>query len=256
MTVVSPENKQETENKQDKIDATLPQQKPEVNLQQQPTEQKKDEPAEDPNWRAFREARKKDRADREAAERRAAEKEAEALALRAAMEAAFAKGNSPYPTQNQNVEYEETEDQKIEKKVNTILAQREAAAEKTRLERERQEYPQRLVQSYPDFNNVITDENLAYMDYHHPEISRPLNRLQDSFDKWSDIYHVIKKFVPNNSTAKKEAARADMNQNRPKSASTTSITQPGEGINRSSMHEIEQRRSLRYAEMQRIMKGV
>ena len=59
------------------VEASLPQEKPDVNIQQtqgdssqqQKVENKPSE--EDPNWRAFREARKKDRQDKEAAEKRA-----------------------------------------------------------------------------------------------------------------------------------------------------------------------------------------
>jgi len=65
----------------------------------QANQQTESEGVEDHNWKAFREARKKDRAEREAAEKRAAEKEEEAAALKAAMEAAFSR-TSPAPQQN------------------------------------------------------------------------------------------------------------------------------------------------------------
>lgn len=213
----------------------------------------------DPNWRAFREARKKDRAEREAAERRAAEKEQEIAALKAAMEAAFSK-NSPTPQAYQQYyginqeQVEESEEQRIDKIVETKLAQREAAAERERLEREQREYPNRLLQTYPDFNHVISQENRDYLDYHYPEISRPLSRLPDNYDKWSDIYHAIKKFVPNNTNAKKEAARADINAIKPRSISMQGLTQsqpaPGSHI------LTEERKAANWARMQQTRKGV
>lgn len=217
------------------------------------------ETQEDPNWRAFREARKKDRAAREEAERRASEKEAEVAALKAAMEVAFSKA-APTPQAYQQYygmseETEETEDQRIERKVLAAIAQKEAAAEKARIEREQQEYPARLQQMYPDFNQVISQENLDYLDYHYPEVSRPLQRFQDGFDKWSDIYRAVKKLVPNHSNAKKDAARAEANQMKPKSISSTGVTNPGESI-RPSWQDLEKRRADRWAEMQKIQKSI
>ena len=155
MTPGSTENNATAALPQEKVDTIPAQEKVDVTSVQQ--EVKSDE-KEDPNWRAFREARKKDRAEKEAAERRAAEKEAEAAALKAAMEAAFAK-SAPTPQAYQqyygvNQEPEESEDERIEKKVQAALAIREAAAEKARREREQQELPQRLLHAYPDYHQI------------------------------------------------------------------------------------------------------
>lgn len=211
----------------------------------------------DPNWKAFREARKKDRAEKEAAERKAAEKDAENAALKAAMEAAFSK-SSPSPQAYQQYygmqQSEESEDERIEKKVQAVIAIREAAAEKERLIREQREYPNRLIKNYPDFNQVIAEENLDYLDYHYPEISRPLQRLNNDYDKWEDIYKAVKKFVPNNKNHKKEAERADSNFNKPKSISSPGITQPGQGS--SSNILTEQRRAANWERMQKTLKGL
>ena len=196
-----------------------------TNLKQNEASTKEDAP-EDPNWKAFREGRKKDREERKAAEEKAAQKEEEVKALKAAMEAAFSKQTPQVP--DRNTYEEETEDQRIEKKVQAAIAVREAQAERARLEREHQEYPQRLMQQYPDFHNVIAQENLDYLDYHYPEVSRPLTRLNDGFDKWSDIYKAIKKFVPNHDNMKKDAAKAAANLSKPKSMSMASMTQTGQ----------------------------
>lgn len=249
------ENKPEAQNTQEKVDV-----KPaETNAEQiQPISQeesKQSESVEDPNWRAFREARKRDRAEREAAERRAAEKEAEATALKAAMEAAFAR-TGPIPNQNYygQEQGEESDEDRIKRLVAQEIAAREAAQARVQAQRELQEYPNRLVQAYPDFNHVIAQENLDYLDYHYPEVSRPLQRLQDGFDKWSDIYHAVKKFVPNHGTAKKEASRADINQAKPKSISSPKITEPGQPAY--NPREVEERRAANWERMQRVMKGV
>src|SRR5271155_291964 len=99
MTVNTTDNKAILPSIQEKVEINLNQDKQlqEVSSQQQPSNLENEG---DPNWRAFREARKKDRADRESAERRAAEKEHEIAALKAAMESAFSKG-SPSPHSSQ-----------------------------------------------------------------------------------------------------------------------------------------------------------
>jgi hypothetical protein len=151
-------------------------------------------------------------------------------------------------------QYEETEDERIEKKVQAAIAQREAQYEQQRQQRELQEYPQKLVQNFPDFNQTVSQENLDYLDFHYPEVSRPLQRLGDGFDKWADIYRAVKKFVPNSNTAKKEAAKAEANYNKPKSISSIGVTQPGEA--QTSARLTEERRAENWARMQRTLKGV
>lgn len=210
--------------------------------------------AEDPNWKAFREARKADRAQREAAEAKAREKEAEVAALKAAMEAAFAKQTTMAQQSYHDEQREETEDERIEKKVQAAIAQKEAQYEQQRKQKELQEYPQRLVKDFHDFNGTISQENLDYLDFHYPEVARPLQRLQDGYDKWADIYRAVKKFVPNSTTAKKEAAKAEANFNKPKSMSTIGVTQPGEA--QTSARLTEERRAENWARMQRTLKGV
>lgn len=241
-----------------KTEVALPQEKAET-----PEEIKKKEPQntvdtetqEDPNWRAFREARKKDRAEREAAEKRATEKEREALALKAAMESLLNKNNQPAQASYSSYgEQEETEDERIEKKVQAAIAAREADAERKRHEKEQIEYPQRLAKDYADFHQTISPENLDYLDFHYPEVSQVLNRLPDSYDKWASVYKNVKKFVPNSANARKDAIRAESNFNKPKSMSTTNITHTGEtaGNNRIT----EERKAENWARMQARLKSV
>lgn len=223
------------------------------------TEVKSTEKAEDPDWRAFREARKKDRAAREAAEQQAREKAEEVAALKAAMEAAFSsKAPSTQAYQQyygMNQEPEETEEQRIERKVNELLTKKEQDYAKQQAEREQKEFPLRLKREFPDFTQICSQENLDYLDYHYPEVSRPLQRLQDGYDKWSDIYRAVKKFIPNAATAKQESIKADINANKPKSMSTNTASPTGER-NTSSYQDIEARRAARWEEMKRLMKGV
>lgn len=243
---------------QPNVEATISQKKFE-NPTEKKVEEKEADASEDPNWRAFREARKRDRSEKEAAEKRASEKEAEIAALKAAMEVAFSK-SAPSPQAYQqyygmNEQPEETEEQRIERKVNEMLDKKQQDFDRRMLEREHQEYPSRLAKDFPDFKQVCSQENLDYLDYHYPEVSRPLQRLSEGYDKWSDIYHAVRKFIPNHSTSKREGIRADINNNKPKSISSPDLTQSGQPV-REGWQQVEQRRAENWARMQRTMKGV
>lgn len=264
MTVLNPEPAA-IQPQQEKIDVS--QQNPETNLSQKkvenPQEIKQESSSEegDPNWKAFREARKRDRVEREAAERRAAEKEAEVAALKAAMETAFSK-SAPTPQayqqyygMNQYDQPEETEDQKIERRVNELLSKREEQYKREQAEYEQREYPNRIKKDFPDFSQVCSQENLDYLDYHYPEISRPLQRLQEGYDKWHDTYHAVKKLIPNHQNAKKEAVRAEANGIKPRSISSTQLSNPGQP-SRETWQEAESRRAENWARMQRTLKGL
>ncbi len=257
MTVPGTENTVAEAKPQEKVDTILAQNQADTKLQQPVSQLKPDESQEDPNWKAFRESRKKDREERVAAEKRASEKEAEAAALKAALEVAFNKSPTPPFGQGYNTQAypsEETEDERIEKKVQAAIAAREAAAEQSRIQREQQEYPQRLQQTYSDFHQTISSENMDYLDYHYPEVTNPLKRLPDGYEKWADIYKAIKKFVPNNATAKKEAARAESNFAKPKSMSGSSVMQPGDAVGSARLSE--DRKAENWARMQRTLKGI
>lgn len=244
------------------VDPNLSQKKIE-NPDQNSHQPKEPENAEDPNWKAFREARKKDRAEKEAAERRAAEKEQEVAALKAAMDAAFSAKSAPSPQAYQQYygmnqgydQSEETEEQKIERKVNELLSKKEEQYRKQQAEEEQRSYPNRLMKDFPDFGQVCSQENLDYLDFHYPEISRPLQRLGEGYDKWHDTYHAVKKLIPNHSNARKEAAKAEVNNMKPRSISSTGPSPTGEKV-REGWQDTEARRAENWARMQRTMKGV
>lgn len=251
MTVSEAENKTPDTLQQEKADTNMSQTNVDSNMTQNTGEPEKPE---DPNWKAFREARKKDRSEREAAEKRALEKEAEAAALRAAMEAAFAKGNTPNLNNRYEEQPEETEDQRIEKKVQAALAQRETQAAQERQSREVEEYPQRLQQHFPDFQQTIANDNLDYLEYHYPEVASPLKRLPDGYDKWHDIYKAIKKFIPN-TDSRKDSQKAQNNFNKPRSMSSSGMTQAETGA--PAVHIItKEQREANWARMQRALKGL
>lgn len=200
------------------------------------------------NWRAFREQREAERKAKEDSDKRASEKAAEAEALRAALEALTNKPQRSY----QN-DIEETEEQRIDKRVKQIIDEREAQAKREWAEREQKELPVRLKTVYSDFNNVCSSENIDYLEFHHPVLAKALSKQQDGFDKWSDIYNAIKKYVPN-IDSKIDKARAEKNLQKPGSISSPGTTQ-GTGIMPSAKLD-EARKSANWERMQRTIKGL
>lgn len=212
------------------------------------------------NWNEFRAAREAERKAREDAERRVREKAAEAEALKAALEAALR------PTHNQQQYYppqdiygnpqqpEESDDARIQRKVEEALAKRYALEEQQRREREAREMPQRLQASYPDFNKVCTQENLDYFEFHHPEIARGYALAPESEAKWAGIYAAVKKYVPNTMNAQRDANRVEQNLNKPQSLSKTGAAVGGHAMPAAEL--TEQRKAENWKRMQKILNSV
>lgn len=205
------------------------------------------------NWKKFREAREQERKKAEEVARKAAEKEAEVNALKAAMEAILDK-QAPAPKRRDEYDDDdESEEQRIEKKVAAALAKREAEQERQRREREQAEFPQRLVATHKDFNQVCTESNLDYLDYHYPEVSKAFKHMPDGYDKWDAIYSAVKRFVPNIDT-RRDAAKAEQNFRKPQSLSSPSVS-PGSEAG-PAMRLDESRKRANWERMQQVMKGL
>lgn len=210
-------------------------------------EKQEEESVQDRNWKKFREQRELERKEKEEALKRAQAKEQEAEALKRALEAVVNK-----PSQKQEyVEEELDEDTKIQRKVEAALQARERQYQEQRIQQEQQELPKRLTQTYNDFNQVCTQENLDYLEYHYPEVAAPYKHLPDSFDKWSAVYKAVKRFVPN-PESKKEQAKAEKNFSKPKAMASPGATHTGDSA---PQYLDEAKKRSNYARMQKIMKG-
>ena len=216
------------------------------------TTQAQQEPVEDKNWAAVREQRKAERKAREEAERRATDKAAEAEALKAALEAITNKP-SPQHQSNQYHGEEESEDERIRKRVEEIIKERESNFYKEQEQKERVEYPHRLRQTHPDFDKICDAENLDYLEYHHPEIVEPFKHMPDGFKKWDSLYKVAKKLLPN-PDIKQDQKRMEQNLKKPGSISSTGTTQ-GVGIAPPARLS-ESQRASNWERMQRTLKGL
>lgn len=238
---------------QTKVDTKIEQVKPDIiSSQDQPTPE---ETQKEINWKKFKEARAKENEERIAAQKRAQEKEAEAAALKAALEALTNKPqqqfNNPYHTPSYETP-EETEDQRINRLVDEAVSRRQKDYEKQRQEKEVQELPQRLAQTYPDFNNICSQDNLEYLEFHHPEIAKAFQYMPEGMEKWSSIYTAVKKFIPNHNI-KKEQSKIENNMNKPQSISGTGLSNPGI---QQPIRLDEARKNANWERMQRTLKGL
>jgi len=204
------------------------------------------------NWKKFREDRAAERKAREEADTRARKSAEEANALKAAMEALVNKKNNYTNDIRDDDDREESEDERIQKKIDNALAQERKKQDQLAREREAQELPQRLKQMYSDFDNVVSQENIDRFEFDYPEIAKAFEAMPNSIDKWNGVYKAIKKFSynPNNSTDQK---KAEKNFVKPQSMSVGGSTQTGD---HAPQMLDSKKRSDNWNRMQRVMKGV
>ncbi len=229
------------------MNPTTPENTPEVkNIQAEPSPPIKTEENQ-ANWKAFREQRENERKAREEADKRAEQKAEEAAALRAALEAMTAKPNQ------QSQEMDETEEAKLERRIQEIILEREKAFIAERQQQEARQYPEKLRSVYSDFNKVCSEENLDYLEYHYPEVAVPFKHMPDGFEKWSAIYKAVKRFIPN-VDSQKDANKADRNLLKPASMSTPGTSQGGSAMPTARL--TEERKAENWARMERARKGL
>lgn len=174
------------------------------------------------NWRLVRERTAEEKRKRIEAEERAAKLAAEAEAIKAAFESMV---NKPSPSQSVHYpEHEEDSDERrMEKLIEAKLREREQQYAKERAEREKSELPNKLKQTYSDFEVVCSEENIEYLKYHYPEISRSFQYRPDDYESYSDLYKAIKRFVPNPDDGR-DARKVEKNLAKPQSMSVAGRT--------------------------------
>jgi hypothetical protein len=192
------------------------------------------------NWRKVREKREQDRIAQEEALKKSQQKDQKIAELTELIQ-------SIQPNQNTNLTKEQEQKviadlldediptggevknflkQYIPNAVNEILKQQSAEQEKRRQEEERQNLGSNLQKKHTDFYNVVNEDNIAYLDYHYPEVSEALTALPEGVNKWSKIYSTVKKLVPSNSD--NSTARIERNMNKPQPGAISSSSPSAE----------------------------
>ena len=229
-----------------------------ANVQQAANVHNSDIPEETPkdlDWRKFKEKRNQERKQAELIAQENAKikeamalKEKEAEALKNALDSLV---NRPATTVYDRAE--ETEEDIIDRRVQEALDKRLAKQRQEEQEREQREFPNRLKQTYSDFDSVCSQDNFDYLEFHHPEIVEAIKRLPDNYEKGSLIYKTVKKYVPNQAEAKKDIAKVTRNNAKPQSMSVGGVTQTGDSA---PLYLSEERKLANQRRMQRIMRGI
>ena len=196
------------------------------------------------NFKKFREAREKDRQAKLEAERLALKREQEAKVLKEALEAALNKKPVQEP------EYDDY-NADVKKEVQKQIEAYHQAAEKKRHEEEAKNLPNKIVEVYPDFHQVLSQENIDYLEYHYPEVSKSLSYMPESMEKYSTIYSFAKKHLPGEAM-KKNIKKAEANLRKPQSLSS-GAAQTGDTQIRPSLDR--KTKQANWERMQKVMRG-
>jgi len=223
--------------------------------QQQPVEQKK-ETDEDRNWKAFLEKRKEEQrlfdAEKEKNKRleeERAKREKEIEDLKTAFQVMLEKkeSGSSFPDDEQTDHKKFVQDE-IQRLFREEKEKRKAQEESERAYRD----TMAIKQEMPDLVEVCSQENLAYLEYYHPEIAIPLGKMPDGLEKTKLAYQAIKKHVK---MAKKEKEKIEQNLSKPKSVHSSYSNETTSDKENSSGVLSDKRRNETWQKMQRLISG-
>lgn len=203
------------------------------------------------NWKKFREEKEKEKKARLEAEQKEAEARRQAEALQKAMETLLNQNRQAAYQPAYQEELEETEEQRIARLVSQQLEKERARQEEEKRKRELETLPETLSKNYSDFNEVCSEENAAYMEYHYPEVWTALKYMPEGIQKYETAYKAFKRLVPYQ-TKHEDQRKIEKNQlkpqaNIPAQADTTPVGTPWKLT--------EQRRQENWRRMQKDMKS-
>jgi len=216
----------------------------------------KEEDVVEKNWRAVREKQK----ERERLEKEQQRKIEERDQMIAALQEAL-KSNQPQQSQapqstpqtNSSGYDIDDKDWITGKQLKEFLEKdkkkKEEENRKQEQERMQQESLKQMAARYPDYQEVLSKENLAYLEYHEPEIAAGIQNISDPYLSLANAYKSVKKFVPPMTQADKE--KIERNQQMPKSPSQTGVGVNPHGEGYSGGRLSKDRKAELYAEARR-----
>jgi len=220
----------------------------EVDSNKESMENSKEENSKDINWKKFREKREEERKQAEEEGKARKKAEAEAALLKEALKQQVNKGTEEKAESSDwdiDAEY-------VNKKDLAELVKNQLIEERKRAEAA--ELPKILRTQMPDFDNVCSQSNVDYFEFHHPEISSALSHMPDSAEKWSLLYRSIKKYLPSAALGgEKDRQKMEANSQKPQSASSAAISQMGNSHTLGNITEAQKRDNWR--KMQENIKG-
>lgn len=185
----------------------------------EPEQTKEPEDEAEKNWRAVREKRKED----EIIRKEQTKKIEEQQEMLKAMEALLSKQNQPAQPQNQSEEEEiHPEEWVTGEKLQKILEKDRKERDKLRQQEEQRQTQQRIKSSFPDMDQVLSQDNLAYLEYHEPEIAAGIAQIQDPYLQVANAYKTVKRLVPQ--VTDQDRKKMERTQNTPGSLSDPRVT--------------------------------
>jgi hypothetical protein len=147
------------------------------------------------NWKAVRERRQEEERLRKEQEKKIAEQQEMIKAL----EAVIYKSADQGQTQQQPSQIHPDE-WVTGQKLQEILEQERQQWQKTQQELKQQQtqaqVQAQMATKYPDYKQVLSADNLSYLEYHDPEIAAGIAQIQDPYIQAVTAYKQIKSFVP------------------------------------------------------------
>jgi hypothetical protein len=198
---------------------------PQENKQQtQEPQTQENEPQDDPvekNWKAVREKQKEEERKRQEHERKIAEQQEMIKALEKVINTqGNAQGQTQPQTNSNGVEIHPNEwvtGEQLEKIREQDRKQYDEIRKKEEAYRQQMEMQQKLNNNYPDYKDVLNQDNLAYLEYHEPEIAASIQQIQDPYLQVAAAYKNVKAFVPQ--MHERDKAKMERTQNAPGSLS-------------------------------------
>lgn len=174
------------------------------------------ETSQEKNWKAIRD--KQERLEREYEKERQKREEYEQLL--------YKQLTKPKEELKEDDEIESiADDDWLTKKQSQKLAQKLAteavkkALEEDRRQRSEQELPYRLKNQYPDFENVVTEDNVKQLRAQEPELAQALSQIHDKQAQAIAAYKYIKSFIPKAAEQTDYKERVEKNSKKPGSLS-------------------------------------
>lgn len=148
-----------------------------------------------------------------------------------------AQARQPEKTQELQQEIDELEqianDEWLTKEQSMKLADKRAqlavekALEAERARRAQEELPQRVKQEMPDFDQVVSKENVEYLKAHKPHLAQVLATTQDPYAQAKAAYDAVKAFCPS-AQVQQDKQRAERNAQKPGSLDQAGPPRTGE----------------------------
>lgn len=103
----------------------------------------------------------------------------------------------------------------------------EQALEAERTRRAQEELPNRVKQEMPDFDQVVSKENVEYLKAHKPHLAQVLATTQDPYAQAKAAYDAVKAFCPS-AQVTQDKQRAERNAQKPGSLDQAGPPRTGE----------------------------